>query len=148
MTTHMPRNDTATLDHVCPDIRIHAIDIVQPPGIGISLIADMDAHHTIVTAALPAKSSAETPKNVSCDARSEAIVRYPFPQLCHHHHEAPLHCSLVSMHSDCLLFADLRLINILFDTDCFIQADRYMVNSANTECLLCGALARGHFVPI
>jgi hypothetical protein len=23
-----------------------------------------------------------------------------------------------------------------------------MVNSANTECLLCGALARGHFVPI
>jgi hypothetical protein len=23
-----------------------------------------------------------------------------------------------------------------------------MVNSANSECLLCGALARGHFVPI
>ena len=23
-----------------------------------------------------------------------------------------------------------------------------MVNSANTECLLCGVLARGHFVPI
>jgi hypothetical protein len=23
-----------------------------------------------------------------------------------------------------------------------------MVNSANTECLLCGALARGHFVPL
>jgi hypothetical protein len=23
-----------------------------------------------------------------------------------------------------------------------------MVNSANTDCLLCGALARGHFVPI
>jgi hypothetical protein len=22
-----------------------------------------------------------------------------------------------------------------------------MVNSANSECLLCGALARGHFVP-
>jgi hypothetical protein len=23
-----------------------------------------------------------------------------------------------------------------------------MVNSDNTECLLCGALARGHFVPV
>jgi hypothetical protein len=45
-------------------MRIHAIDIVQPPGIGISPIADMDAHQTIVTAALVAKSSAETPKKV------------------------------------------------------------------------------------
>ena len=32
ITTHMPRNDTAAPDHVCPGIRIHAIDIVQPPG--------------------------------------------------------------------------------------------------------------------
>jgi hypothetical protein len=58
----MPRNDAAARGHVCPGIRIHAIDIVQPPGIGISPIADMDAHQTIVTAALAAKSSAETPK--------------------------------------------------------------------------------------
>jgi len=43
-------------------MRIHAIDIVQPPGIGISPIADMDVHQTIVTALLTAKSSAETPK--------------------------------------------------------------------------------------
>jgi hypothetical protein len=34
--------------HVCPGIRIHAIDMVQPPGIGISPSADMDAHQTIV----------------------------------------------------------------------------------------------------
>src|SRR6266851_3096806 len=61
ITTHMPRNDAAAPAHVCPGIRIHAIDIVQPPGIGISPIADMDAHQTIVTAALAAKSSAETP---------------------------------------------------------------------------------------
>jgi hypothetical protein len=58
----MPRNDVAAPDQVRPGIRIHAIDIVQPPGIGISPIADMDAHQTIVTAALPPKSSAETPK--------------------------------------------------------------------------------------
>jgi hypothetical protein len=48
---------------VLPHIGIHAIDIVQPPGIGIPPIADMDAHRTIVTAALAAKSSAETPRN-------------------------------------------------------------------------------------
>src|SRR5207244_4968083 len=75
ITTHMPRNDAAAPGHVCPGIRIHAIDIVQPPGIGISPIADMDAHQTIVTAALAAKSSAETPKNASWGARSEAMRR-------------------------------------------------------------------------
>jgi hypothetical protein len=63
ITTHMPTNDVAAPGHVCPGIRIHAIDIVQPPGIGISPIADMEAHQTMVTAALTAKTSAETPKN-------------------------------------------------------------------------------------
>src|SRR5712691_12457458 len=71
----MPRNDAAAPGHVCPGIRIHAIDIVQPPGIGISPIADMDAHQTIVPAALTAKSSAETPKNACWAARSEAMRR-------------------------------------------------------------------------
>jgi enoyl-[acyl-carrier protein] reductase I len=47
------------------------IDIVQPPGIGIPPIADMDAHQTIVAAALAAKSSAETPKKARGEARSE-----------------------------------------------------------------------------
>src|SRR6266704_68557 len=75
ITTHMPRNDAAAPGHLCPGIRIHAIDIVQPPGIGISPIADMDAHQTIVTAALAAKSSAETPKNACWGARSEAMRR-------------------------------------------------------------------------
>jgi len=46
----MPRNDAAAPGHVCPGIRIHAIDIVQPPGIGISPIADMDVHQMIVSA--------------------------------------------------------------------------------------------------
>src|SRR5499427_4544093 len=62
ITTHIPRNDAAAPSHVCPGIRIHAIDIVQPPGIGISPIADMDVHQTIATAALATNSSAETPK--------------------------------------------------------------------------------------
>src|SRR5687768_8767860 len=71
----MPRNDAAAPGHVCPGIRIHAIDIDQPPGIGIPPIADMDPHQTIVTAALAAKSSAETPKKTRWDARSEAMRR-------------------------------------------------------------------------
>jgi len=71
----MPRNEAAAPGHVCRGIRIHAIDIVQPLGIGISLIADMDAHQTIVTAALAAKSSAETPKKACWDLRSEDMRR-------------------------------------------------------------------------
>src|SRR5437660_11932983 len=70
MTTHMPRNDAAVPGHVCPGIRIHAMDIVQPPGIGTSPIADMDAHQTMVTAALAGKSTAETPKKARWEARS------------------------------------------------------------------------------
>gem|GEM_PF-4028016 len=69
----MPRNDAAAPGHVCPGIRIHAIDIVQPPGIGIPLIADMDAHQAIVSAALAAKSSAETLKKACWEARSETM---------------------------------------------------------------------------
>jgi hypothetical protein len=68
----MPRNDAAVPSHVCPGIRIHAIDIVQLPGIGIPLIADMDVHHTIVTAELATKSNAETPTKARWEVRSEA----------------------------------------------------------------------------
>jgi len=69
----MPMNDAAAAGHVCPGIRIHIIDIVQPPGIGIPRIADMDPHQTIVSAALVAKSDAETPTKARWDVRSEAI---------------------------------------------------------------------------
>ena len=71
----MPRNHAAAPDHVYPGIRIHAIDIVQPPGIGISPIADTDAHQTIITAALAAKSSAEAPKKARWQARPETMRR-------------------------------------------------------------------------
>ena len=72
IAAHMPRNDANDCTQVCPGMRIHAIDIVQPPGIGISLIADMDLHQTIVTAALRIKSSAETQKNTRCDGHWES----------------------------------------------------------------------------
>src|SRR5262249_38703722 len=75
ITTHMPRNDAAAPGHVCPGIRIHAIDTVQPPGIGIPSIADMDLHQTIVTAALAAKISAQAPRNACAERRSEAMRR-------------------------------------------------------------------------
>src|SRR6478735_8528762 len=66
----MPRNDAPAPIHVCPGIRIHAIDIVHPPGIGIPPIEDMDPHQTTVPTALPMKSSAATPRN----ARSALVV--------------------------------------------------------------------------
>ena len=69
----MPRKDAAKSGHVCPGIRIQAIDIVQSPGIGISPIADMDAHQTLVPTALAAKSNAETPKKANWEARSETM---------------------------------------------------------------------------
>jgi hypothetical protein len=42
ITTHIPMNEAAAPSHVCPDILIQAIDMVQPPGIGIP--PDMDRH--------------------------------------------------------------------------------------------------------
>jgi hypothetical protein len=68
ITTHMPRNVAAAPGQDWPGIRIHAIDIVQPPGIGIAPIADMDEHHTIVITVLAAKSNAEVPTNVRWEA--------------------------------------------------------------------------------
>ena len=49
--------------------------IVQPPGIGIPPIADMDAHQTIVSAALAPNSRAETPKKIRWEAHSEIMRR-------------------------------------------------------------------------
>src|SRR5215470_14313476 len=72
----MPRNEAAAPSHVCPGIRVHIIDIVQPPGIGIC-IADMVLHQTIVTAALMAKTNAETPKKTRWEGRPETMRRDP-----------------------------------------------------------------------
>src|ERR1700757_432793 len=69
----MPRNDTPAPSQVCPGIRIQAIDIVQPPGIGMSPIADIESHQTTVTKTLMAKRSAETPTKARWETRSEAM---------------------------------------------------------------------------
>ncbi|WP_322787093.1 hypothetical protein [Paraburkholderia dilworthii] len=61
MTIHMPTNDAATAGHVCPHMGIHIIDKVQPPGIGISPIVDIDKQAAMVAAALSANSNAQTP---------------------------------------------------------------------------------------
>src|SRR5262245_37119235 len=70
----MTRKDAAAPGHVCPGIRIHAIDMVQPPGIGIPLVEDIEPHQTIVKAALATKSSAETAKKACCGDRREAVT--------------------------------------------------------------------------
>ena len=74
ITSHMPRNDAAAAGQVCPGIRIHAMDIVQPPGIGIPPIADMEPQETMVTVALAAKASAETPQNAPKRPLARSII--------------------------------------------------------------------------
>ena len=61
ITAHIPTNDAIAPNHDCPGITIHMCDIVQPPGICIPPIVDMDAHVAIVIAALATKTIAETP---------------------------------------------------------------------------------------
>jgi hypothetical protein len=77
MTTHIPANDAATPAHVCPHIGIHALDIVQPPGIGNSPIADIDALPAIVAAVLAAKHSADTPTKTASDVTRRARGTVP-----------------------------------------------------------------------
>src|SRR5882672_11381593 len=82
----MPTNDAAAPNHVCPGMSIHAID--QPPGIRIPPIADIDAHQTVVTAALAAKSSAETPMNAFCEADTVTMVAGSSSTAVEVHHDA------------------------------------------------------------
>ena len=60
-----------------PGIRIHVIDIVQPPGIGMPPIPDIDAHQPIVNAALVTQVTSrntDKPGNIRRDASSKAMV--------------------------------------------------------------------------
>ncbi|WP_266158242.1 hypothetical protein [Dyella silvatica] len=52
---------------------IHAIDRVQPPGIDISPMADMDAQPTMVIVTLLAKSSADAARKPCWDIRLQAM---------------------------------------------------------------------------
>jgi hypothetical protein len=60
ITAHMPRNDTAARQRVPEHMGAQVIDIIQPPGIGMPPIADMDAHQCAVAAALATKINART----------------------------------------------------------------------------------------
>src|SRR6185369_13709036 len=89
ITIHIARNDAAARGHVCPGIRIHAIDIVQPPGIGMPPVADIDAHQTIVIVALAAKSSAETRRKARWDDCSD-VMRHALAYSSWRRHQTPV----------------------------------------------------------
>src|SRR5262245_8135338 len=93
ITVHMPRNDPAAPSQVCPGIGIHTIDIVQPPGIGIAPIADMDAHQRMGIAALAASTTADTPsKLTSRGCAAITMTAAPFVLVV----PAPPHAGLVA----------------------------------------------------
>ncbi|MEO7790886.1 MAG: hypothetical protein ABIX28_15085 [Vicinamibacterales bacterium] len=60
ITVHIPMNETAADIPLCPGIRIHAIDMVQPPGIGMPPPAGIEADQATVSAVLAMNSSAAT----------------------------------------------------------------------------------------
>src|ERR1700757_5184305 len=70
----MPTNVATTRGHFCPHIGAHVIDSDQPPGIGSSLIDDIDMQPMTVNAAEATKMSAATPKNARPDARGFATA--------------------------------------------------------------------------
>jgi hypothetical protein len=81
----MPRNDAAATVHVWPGIPVQAIDIDQPPGIGIAPVANMDAHRPIVMTALAAKSSAETATNARWETRTMSHAQPLYSSWRRHH---------------------------------------------------------------
>jgi hypothetical protein len=81
ITTHIERNDAVVSIHVCPGIRIHTIDIVQSPDIGMPCIADMEAHQTIVSATLAAKSDAEMPTKARWEICWESMSPFMLLQI-------------------------------------------------------------------
>src|SRR5437870_3317188 len=67
ITTHIPINVVPAASQVCPAILIHAMDMVQPPGIGIP--SDIDQQVPIVIPALARNSNALLPRNVRSFSR-------------------------------------------------------------------------------
>jgi hypothetical protein len=67
----MRTKDAVAPAHVCPGIRIHAIDIVHPPGIGIASAAGIALHQTAVTATQTTNTIATSKMKVRRDAFSE-----------------------------------------------------------------------------
>src|SRR5215831_8936306 len=63
ITSHMAVNVAAAPAQVCPGMRIQAMDMLQPPGISMPGMDDMDPHQASVSAALPRNSSATVTRN-------------------------------------------------------------------------------------
>ena len=103
----MPTNDAAAPAHVCPGIRIHAIDISQPPGIGIPPTADIDLLQTIVIAALAAKSNAEALKKARSENKRRDMI-YSFGNSTIGSTVSALAIHVVVTPPDALLVAPLR----------------------------------------
>ncbi|HUL58854.1 MAG TPA: hypothetical protein VLU43_06255 [Anaeromyxobacteraceae bacterium] len=61
ITIHIPMNAAAAPGQLCPGILIHAMDMTQPPGIGMP--PDIDPHQATVIHVLAAKRTALTPRN-------------------------------------------------------------------------------------
>lgn len=72
ITPHIPTKEAVAPAHVCPGIRIHAIDMVQPPGMGMPGMADMPLHHSTVATVLTKKRDMQTATKTRSDAFSAA----------------------------------------------------------------------------
>jgi hypothetical protein len=73
MTAHMPRNERAAPVHVWPGIRIQTIDIVQPPGMGMSPIVAMLPHQAIVAAALATNTASDMARKARSELSLQAV---------------------------------------------------------------------------
>jgi hypothetical protein len=71
ITIHMRTKEAVAPAHACPGIRIHAIDIVQPPGISIAPAADIVLHQAVVTATQTTNTIPKSKTKVCRDAFSE-----------------------------------------------------------------------------
>src|SRR5512135_1806267 len=75
ITTHMPRNEAAAAGQDCPGILIQAMDMVQPPGIGMP--PAIDPHQRIVAPALARKRRAQPERNARSRVTSARPGRPP-----------------------------------------------------------------------
>src|SRR5215831_2262045 len=69
ITSHIPMKEAVAPSHVCVGILIHAIDMVQPPGIAMPL--SIEPVQRVVVAALAMNNSALVPKNIESPWASE-----------------------------------------------------------------------------
>ena len=72
ITSHIPMKEAVAPSHVCVGILIHAIDMVQPPG--IAMPPAIEPHHQVVAPALAMNNSALVARRVDSTCASESTV--------------------------------------------------------------------------